>query len=68
MNQSDIIAIQLGQSGGLTDQIIGNNDYLAGTASYGAAPGADGKLSLGILSIAILGLMGFYVLTHKVQA
>lgn len=67
MNQSDVIAYQLGQNG-LTDQIIGNNDYLVGSASYGAAPGADGRLSLGILSLAILGLMGFYVLTHKIQA
>lgn len=66
MNQSDIISFQLGQS--VADQYPGNNDYLVGTATYGAAPGADGRASLGILSILILGLMGFYVLTHTKQA
>lgn len=66
MNQNDIIAFQLGSA--VADQYPGNNDYLVGTASYGASPGADGRASLGILSILILGLMGFYVLTHKAQA
>jgi len=68
MNQSDIITYH---TGGYiaADQIVGNADYNNGVA-YGTGNGLEassGQLSLGMLSLALLGLMGYYALTRGRQ-
>lgn len=50
-----------------TDQAISNHDYLGGAGSSAVDAPSSGRVSLGILSLAILGVMAFYVVTRARQ-
>lgn len=66
MNDSDVLAYHTGTFG-LADSIVSNADYFSG-APYGAVDGGGtGRASLGMLSVAILGLMFFYIATRGRQ-
>lgn len=68
MNQNDVIGYHTG-SYAMADQLVGNADYEQGTGAAWRAYAANGtgRVSLGMLSVAILGVMFFYVATRGRQ-
>ena len=52
------------------DSALGNHDYLAGAANYIGTTGQNlsGQIGLSMLSLAILGIMFFYVATRSRQS
>lgn len=68
--QREVIGYHTGSNSvALADQLVGNADYQqGGSAMYAAyGPCTVGRTSLGILSVAILGVMFFYVATRGRQ-
>jgi hypothetical protein len=62
----DIYAYQMGTPA-FADQMVSNHDYLGGAGSGAADASTNGRIGLSILSLTIIGLMAFYVLTRTRQ-
>lgn len=66
MNQNDVIGYHT-NTYALADQLVGNADYTNGASFAAVDSGGTGRISLGVLSVAILGVMFFYVATRGRQ-
>lgn len=66
MNINDVLAYHTGTYA-MPDQIISNEGYVSGSGYAGDDASGTGRVSLGMLSIAIIGVMFFYVATRGRQ-
>jgi hypothetical protein len=67
MGDDDILSYQLGNNVAFVSDSATNRDYLGGAGRFIASTDLPGKIGLSVLSLAIIGVMIFYVTTRSNQ-